>query len=864
MIDACPYSFDATIVSRFGQAVQRTIVAILPAVAAWLLVHAIPGSACAQVLDRKALFEAERWRDNLDFDWFDANTPFFDCPDQELKTTYAYRWELLTKHLTYGAPATGYVFTEFIDRPVWSGRYGAISCPAGHQLYEARWLRDPRIARDYSRYWFRTPGAEPRRYGTWLADAIGAVDLVHPNRAFLVGLLPDLVKNYEGWEREKFDAAVGLFRQTGHDDGMEININSRQTSDPVRGAPGFRPTLNSYLYADALAIARIADLAGEGALGKLYREKADALKRNLQKKLWDADREFFLQMYARDEERQGHKIKAGTLTYRSGRYAGDPHGREEIGFVPWQFNLPDRGYESAWKLLMRHDGFFAEFGPTVVERNDPQFQVTKTCCVWSGQSWPYATTQTLVAMANLIRNYEQNIITKRDYYKLLSIYSNTHRKHGRPYIAEAADPFDGSWEGYDSYNHSEHYFHSGFIDIVITGLVGLIPRADDILEIRPLAPETWSYWALENVRYHDHDITIVWDKSGERYRKGAGLFAWIDGAPSSERARTLGKLEIKLPPPKSKAIPQELVNLAVNNENAYFPRASASFSTPGTAPETAIDGNYWYHADPPNRWMAQGSRNAVDWFEIDFGIGRSIDEIKLYFLDDGKGLIPPESVRLTYWNGDSWRPIPGAEEHDRWSGRRAETIRFPTLQAWRIRATLTHARGGRSGLTEFEAWGDALQVVEPPPPPRNLALNAFDKAFPKASASFTSRFDKVEEAINGKIQFRANPRDRWTSYESPNASDWLAVDFGSKTRIERIELAIYDDGGGVRAPKRYWAEYWDGKAWRAAANPRYQPEAPAGGRFNDVAFDPVETEKVRIVFEHAGSARSGVTELIVQ
>jgi len=31
-----------------------------------------------------------------------------------------------------------YSFTEIIDRPFCSGAYGAISCPAGHQLYEAR------------------------------------------------------------------------------------------------------------------------------------------------------------------------------------------------------------------------------------------------------------------------------------------------------------------------------------------------------------------------------------------------------------------------------------------------------------------------------------------------------------------------------------------------------------------------------------------------------------------------------------------------------------------------------------------------------------------------------------------------------
>ena len=153
------------------------------------------------IIDKQKALDAQSWWDNRDWDWYKANIPFFDCPDKELVTTWYYRWELVTKHLTYGSPNSGYSFTEFIDRPFWSGTYGAISCPVGHQLYELRWLRDPQYASDYSRYWFRTPGAQPRNYGCWLADGIAAVDTVHPAENLLPDLLPDLRKNYEGWEK---------------------------------------------------------------------------------------------------------------------------------------------------------------------------------------------------------------------------------------------------------------------------------------------------------------------------------------------------------------------------------------------------------------------------------------------------------------------------------------------------------------------------------------------------------------------------------------------------------------------------------------------------------------------------------------
>ncbi|HZT81639.1 MAG TPA: glycosyl hydrolase family 65 protein, partial [Gemmataceae bacterium] len=509
------------------------------ALAAVGLLLLLSAAAPAQVLNKQKLLDAQTFWDNRDWDWYKTNLPFFECPDADINTTYYYRWELVTKHLTYGSPNSGYSFTEFIDRPFWSGAYGAISCPAGHQLYEVRWLRDPRYARDCSRYWFRTPGAQPRRYSTWLADAVWAVHRIHPDEAFVKDLLPDLVKNYQGWEKSHFVPEVGLFWQTGHDDGMESNINSRQTKDTVRGAPGYRPTLNSYLWADALAIARAADLAGDRETAAAYREKAAKLKENLQKKLWDPKRQFFLHMYKQDEERDGHKIRALTLTYQSGKYAGNPHGREEIGFVPWQFNLPDRGFEPAWKFLMDRDYFYADFGPTTVERHDPLFALSKTCCWWSGQSWPYATTQTLKAMANLLNNYKQDVITKADYFKLLKVYTKTHRKDGKPYIAEGCNPDTGSWEGHDSYNHSEHYFHSGYCDLVITGLVGLRPRDDDTIEVNPLAPADWDYFALDDVPYRGRRVSIAWDRTGKRYGLGKGLHVLADG----KQIASAGKLQ---------------------------------------------------------------------------------------------------------------------------------------------------------------------------------------------------------------------------------------------------------------------------------------------------------------------------------
>jgi hypothetical protein len=836
---------------------------ILPAIL--FVAQMLPAVASAQTLDARKLLEAQKFWDNRDFDWYEKHIPFFESPDAELDTTWYYRWELITKHLTYGSPNSGYSFTEFIDRPFWSGAYGAISCPAGHQLYEVRWLRDPRFARDYLRYWFRTPGAQPRRYSTWLADACWAVHQVHPDPALLADLLSDLIKNYEGWERDYFVPEVGLFWQTGHDDGMEYNINSRQTRDLVRGAPAYRPTINSYLWADARAIALAAELGGKAALAARFRAKAANIKETLQKKLWDPKRSFFFPMYKQDEESDGHTIKALSLTYQTGKHAGSPHGRELIGYVPWQFGLPDAGFESAWKFLIDRDYFFADFGPTTTERHDPLFLISRTCCWWSGQSWPYATTQTLKALANLLQAYHQDLVKKADYVKLLKVYARTHRKGGRPYIAEAAHPDTGSWEGHDSYNHSEHYFHSGYVDLIVTGLVGLRPRDDEVIEIHPLAPDDWDYFALDRVPYRGRLVGIFWDRNGTRYGLGKGLHLVVDGGRIA-RAKRLGRIIAKLPPPKGRdprmAITQ--VNFAVNNDGDYYPRVTTSCTGTGT-PARLIDGNYWYHVAPPNRWTCEGSPGSSDWCAVDFGVKRRVHTVKLYILDDSEKIAPPRQIAVEYWDGKDWLPVAElACRPPQPTGRRANCFQFRELQTERVRAIFTHAPGSKTGLTEFEVWGDARLPVAPAPPPAgNLAHNPRGKGYPRATASYTSRFDKVEMANDGRVSYLPEPHNRWTCFESPNARDWLEVDFGSEKEFSRVELAIYDDRGGVQAPQRYDVEFWDGQSWHPTERVHKTPAQPNGGQLNEVRFAKVKASRIRVVFTHNGTSRSGISELFV-
>ncbi|MCF7730631.1 MAG: discoidin domain-containing protein [Akkermansiaceae bacterium] len=827
-----------------------------------------PCGSAAPVLDARKLLAAQNFWINEDFDWYERNIPLFDCPDQEINTTYYYRWELVTRHLVYGNPNHGYAFTEFANRPFWSGAYGTISCPAGLQINEVRWLHNPRYVRDYVRFWMRHPGAQPRNYSFWAADSAWAAHLVQPNDAFITDLLPDLVNNYQQWEKRGWVEEKGLFWQLGHDDGMEFDINAQQTKDILRGGQSLRPSFNSYMWADASAIANIARLKDQPDTVAEFSAKAGRIKTAVQENLWDPDRQFFFPMSNQEHEKDGHVVKKHTLTYQSGQFAGSPYGRELHGYVPWAFNLPDAGFENAWQFLMDDQFFKAEFGPTTVERNDPLFALKEGCCWWCGQSWPFATTQTLKAMANLLQHYQQKHVQRQDYAELLHTYAATHRKDGKPYIAEAAHPFTGSWNGHDMANRSEHYFHSGFTDLIITGLVGIQPATGDNLTIHPLAPDDWDYFALDNLPYHGHLLSIVWDRTGDRYHAGKGFRIRVDGRQLAE-APTPGKLTVNLP--ATKIIPVDdnpPMNYAVNNDGDYYPRYRASFVNPQSSLATVSDGQYVYDIMPANRWTTVDSPNPEDWVEVDFGTPRPLDTVNLYVLDDGPGGIvqAPAKIDLGYWDGSAWKQVPDLRTTaDVPLGRRPHTLTFPVLNTSRLRAVLHHADGARSGLTEFEAWGPGRKPYVPAPPPAgNIAYNPTGNGFPKITASHSDVFGGLPpRAIDGKIIFEATPANRWTSYGSPNASDWLELEFDQTIAACRAVLHIYDDHGGVQAPADYHLEGWTGSEWKPIPNQVKSPAVPTGNMANTVTFPQVKTNRLRVVFTHHGNARSGLTELEV-
>jgi len=110
------------------------------------------------------------------------------------------------------------------------------------------------------------------------------------------------------------------------------------------------------------------------------------------------------------------------------------------------------------------------------------------------------------------------------------------QKRGQPYLGEYQDEKNGEWLKGDN-PRSSYYNHSTFCDLVISDLIGLKPRADNVVEVYPLIPQgQWKWFCLDNVLYHGQNISILWDADGSRYGKGKGLHVYANGKEIAKSA----------------------------------------------------------------------------------------------------------------------------------------------------------------------------------------------------------------------------------------------------------------------------------------------------------------------------------------
>jgi hypothetical protein len=656
-----------------------------------------------------------------DAPWFLENIPFLEIDDPEIQQIYYYRWKLYRSHIREIGPQ-GTDVLEFLPDVPWAREpYTDLNDSSSFHLLEGRWLRSPVTIDNLIDHLYAGAGND-RHFSESIAAAAVATTLVTGDPSPALKHLDAMQYIFNAWD-DHFDRARNLYWIEPLLDATEYTISSIDASgagftdhpstDQNRNGftqgYAFRPSINSYQFANALAIAYLLKLSGKPNLADDYTNRAEAIRKAVLDQLWNPSLQHFTDRYQRS-----------TPTVEKGTFV---RGRELLGYTPWFYELPPKqqatSYETAWKHLLSATELAGPQGLRTVEPSYPKYleqyrydlSTGLRECQWNGPSWPFQTSQALTAMANLLDDYHPSNIQAADYLALLRQYTHQHfLTPGHPDLQEDYNPDNGG--PIVGLPRSHHYNHSTYNDLVISGLIGVRPRADEILELAPLIPTQPAldtrpihFFALTNLRYHGHDVGIFYDQDGSRYHLGSGLSIFVDGKRISGPT-PLRHTEIKLPPkPPTQPEPRR-VDLVVNPGGVLdLPTATASSSESAEKRDEAIDGRLWFFPEIANGWSPTDP-TPKSWYAIHFAKPRTLGSVELYFFADDKQFAAPAAYTLQIETAAGWADIPNQMLSSPAPIAGGENrVRFPALSTQDLRITFTKPSGGRTfRLIEIEAF----------------------------------------------------------------------------------------------------------------------------------------------------------------
>ena len=428
-------------------------------------------------------------QDALDF--LSSEMPLIEIPDKEIERAYYFRYWVYRKHIK-NTPQ-GHIVTEFLPSVDWAGAYNSINCATPFHLLDGRWLKNTAFLEEYIDFFLNNIG-DAFFYSMAFVSAIFSYAELKGRDGFLEERYEKIKAWYE--ERLKRTPEINrLYYSNDGRDGMEFSISGS----------GLRPTMNSYIYADSIALAKIARRLHKDDDAEKYQIFSEKLRQRILDDLWDGD--FFVTIPDCCLE----DFKKGDFNNPD-----EHHVRELIGYVPWIFGIPKKSNETAWKYLLNKDCFYTPFGLTTADQSHKRFMEANSHeCLWNGPIWPFATSQVLCALAKCKQDNKDFPISNEEYLMLLHDYAASHKikiSDGKTidWIDENMSPIDGCWlarenlksQGFPAEKggkeRGKDYNHSLFGDLVLSGLLG-ISFADGKINVNPLIPESWDSFRVENL-----------------------------------------------------------------------------------------------------------------------------------------------------------------------------------------------------------------------------------------------------------------------------------------------------------------------------------------------------------------------------
>ena len=480
--------------------------------------------------------------------WYNANLANFDCSDPLLRKMYYHRGYLLQKNSL--DPQLGALTFPTQTQGRWSSQWFASvnSSGAAHQVRESRWLANPRYWTGPIQTWtsnqspdhtypaqVTVAGPGKVTQADWITASAWDGYLVHPDKTLLSALADKLADNVRGVQKASDPDDDGLLSLNHQPTtGLAFDPSLFASTNPQASTPVAveRVDLTSYNFGNAQAVARIYRAVGEAEKAKEFDALADKIRKAVAGAMWNAENGFF------------HSLKAEDNTQAD--------AKDVTGITPFYFEMfkPGEGYGKAWASILDPAQFWTTWPVASLSRQSPAYSQDGPPAGMApvpagpsanGPTWPHANSLVLTAMARTLRadrslgdqdREKASPLTNAKLWELFQSYTKAQFRNQDPSLPYTGVLYHGETGAWKTPERDTN--DSTWLDLLIPDLVGLVPRADEVLEIDPLLPpEALSYFTLDGQRYHGHDITVVWDApndNADTHTDGRqGLDVYLDG-----------------------------------------------------------------------------------------------------------------------------------------------------------------------------------------------------------------------------------------------------------------------------------------------------------------------------------------------
>ncbi|HZM80020.1 MAG TPA: discoidin domain-containing protein [Candidatus Limnocylindrales bacterium] len=803
--------------------------------------------------------------------WWAQNVPYIDVPEPAIKKEIYYRWWLMRfNHLDADMPGQTFQFPTSMEGVL--GYNNAIVLTQPMHIDDLKYLRNPiygygdwlSVGQISKNARFVDNPGDPANwsnsYTQYISEAAWKSYQIHGGQPGIAGNLARYAEQDVKGQLSFYDHNNN--RIIGYDWGALTGNDADAVSFHWRAGNMDRGE-GAYQYSGARAAAQAYAAIGNTAKANEMNTLADQIGNALVNVLWNPSRNLF-------ENRM----------------------ESDGAFNPWkEINIYYPFAVGAIPNTTQYKQALRLFDDPAEYPIFPFFTANQRDKAASGTgSNNFSTINSTVQfrlLSSVLRNYPNQWINTEWYKKLLYWNAWAQYINGNTQYPDANE-FWANWNGSSiTFRSGIHHNILGSSNwTIIEDVAGLRPRNDAQVELNPINIQ-WNHFVINNLRYRNSDLSIVWDQPGDGTTWYAGVPEGYSIFVNGTRRATINQLVPMTYNPATGAVttsatvnfstsatfmqsPTQVVHtearmtdilakagvdLAANPPAnlATGSSVTTSFNGSGTSAGAAIDG---FPINEPF-WGAGGSPNAQDWYEVNFGTARTVNEVWLYFKDSRPASATyraPSSYQIQYLNGSTWTTVSNQVKTPAAPRGNLNKVSFTPVSAQRVRVLATNASGSKTGLTEIKIYN---RGGIPPQPDPNLALQA------TAVCSFTSTWESCAAINNGdeptSSNFGApNQGNRWGTWNQ-QGEQWAELQWSSAQSISRAQVYFFDDNQGIDLPASWRLQSWNGSAYVDVPGSSGYPVA--ANQYNTVTFTGVSTTRLRVLLQSATGFSVGLLEV---